>query len=203
MEVIFTLQSGRAKRETAKGRNRTRNAHFRRFLQIFADSLCKSRDLGVADLRRKPQIFAGNRRKPQIFAETGFSHLLSPFWRAPKYQKILRLLLETRSCRRSLEQHPCEPRPRSDFEPLLIRFRAGFDPSHLRPVRTKPVGRIFEIRDSNPTRRKCGRSLSPQKSKGLRRFRRAKNPENAENADTKTRKMQKMRLTGFNVTGFR
>ena len=27
----------RAKRETAKGRNQTRNAHFRRFLQIFAD----------------------------------------------------------------------------------------------------------------------------------------------------------------------
>ena len=36
-------------------------------------------------MRRKPQIFAGNRRKPQIFAETGFSHLLSPFWRAPKW----------------------------------------------------------------------------------------------------------------------
>ena len=57
-------------------------ADFCRFLLIFG-SLCKSRDLGVADLRRKPQIFAGNRRKPQIFAETGFSHLLSPFWRAP------------------------------------------------------------------------------------------------------------------------
>ena len=61
-------------------------ADFCRFSLIIG-SLCKSRDLGVADLRRnrrKPQIFAGNRRKPQIFAETGFSHLLSPFWRAPR-----------------------------------------------------------------------------------------------------------------------
>ena len=57
-------------------------ADFCRFSLILG-SLCKSRDLGVADFRRKPQIFAGNRRKPQIFAETGFSHLLSPFWRAP------------------------------------------------------------------------------------------------------------------------
>ena len=53
--------SGRARRETAKGRNRTRNADFCRFSLIFG-SLCKSRDLGVADLRRKPQIFAENRR---------------------------------------------------------------------------------------------------------------------------------------------
>ena len=39
-------------------------------------------------------------------------------------------------------------------------------PGHLRPVIIKPVGRIFEISDSNPIRRKCGkcgRSLSPQK----------------------------------------
>ena len=34
-------------------------------------------------MRRKPQETADFRRKPQIFAETGFSHLLSPFWRAP------------------------------------------------------------------------------------------------------------------------
>ena len=67
--VCTNLVSGRAKRETAKGRNRTQNAHFRRFLQIFADFRLALRDLGVADLRRKPQIFAGNRRKPQIFAE--------------------------------------------------------------------------------------------------------------------------------------
>ena len=82
--------SGRAKRETAKGRNRTRIAHFAdfcRFSLIFG-SLCKSRDLGAADLRRKPQETADFRRKsqrkPQIFAETGLSHLLSPFWRAPR-----------------------------------------------------------------------------------------------------------------------
>ena len=40
-------------------------------------------------------------------------------------------------------------------------------PCHLRPVITKPVGRIFEISDSNPIRRKCGkcgRPLSPQKN---------------------------------------
>ena len=31
----------------------------------------------------------------------------------------------------------------------------------------------------------------------------SENAENAEHVDTKTRKIQKMRLTGFNVTGFR
>ena len=36
-------------------------ADFCRFSLIFG-SLCKARDLGVADLRRKPRIFAGNRR---------------------------------------------------------------------------------------------------------------------------------------------
>ena len=44
-------------------------------------------------------------------------------------------------------------------------------PGHLRPVTIKPVGRIFEISDLNPIRGKrgnCGRSLSPQKNKGLR-----------------------------------
>ena len=76
--------SGRAKRETAKGRNQTWNAHFCRFSLIFG-SPCKSRDLGVADWRRKPRETADFRRKPQIFAETGFSHLLSPFWRAPTW----------------------------------------------------------------------------------------------------------------------
>ena len=60
------LWSGRAKRETAKGR--TRNAHFCRFSLIFG-SLCKSRDLGVADLRRKPQETADFRRKPQKTAD--------------------------------------------------------------------------------------------------------------------------------------
>ena len=68
-------------------------------------------------------------------------------------------------------------------------------PCHLRPVTIKPVGRIFEISDSNPIWRKCrkcGRPLSPYKNKGLRRLLRAKkrkmrkmrtrNAENAENA---------------------
>ena len=46
----------------------------------------RAKNLTAARLfHRKPQIFAGNRRKPQIFAETGFSHLLSPFWRTPIY----------------------------------------------------------------------------------------------------------------------
>ena len=81
-------------------------------------------------------------------------------------------------------------------------------PGHLRPVIIKPVGRIFEISDLNPIRRKCGkcgRSLSPQKKQGSEEIpliKNAENAENAENADTKTRKMRKMRLTGFNVTGF-
>ena len=76
------------------------------------------------------------------------------------------------------------------------------NPGHLRPVIVKPVGRIFEMSDSNPTKgkpRKCGRSLSPQKNKSLRRFHGA----NLRKTRTKTRKMQKMRLTGLNVTGFR
>ena len=65
-------------------------ADFCRF-SVISGSLCKSRDLGVVENRRKPQICAGNRRKPQILAETGFSHLLSPFWRAPRiiYRKKL------------------------------------------------------------------------------------------------------------------
>ena len=47
------------------------------YQEIWESQIC-------AENRSKPQIFAGHRRKPQIFAETGFSHLLSPFWRAPK-----------------------------------------------------------------------------------------------------------------------
>ena len=65
----------------------------RTFSQVFADFRwfsARSVNQGIwesqicAENRRKLQMFAGNRRKPQIFAETGFSHLLSPFWRAPK-----------------------------------------------------------------------------------------------------------------------
>ena len=95
--VVFTAQAlkvetlsasypqGAPKGRQQKGETEPRThifADFCRFSLIFG-SLCKSRDLGVADFRRKPQIFAGNRRNPQIFAETGFSRLLSPFWRAP------------------------------------------------------------------------------------------------------------------------
>ena len=88
-------------------------------------------------------------------------------------------------------------------EPSPGHIRCRANPSHLRPVILKPVGWIFEISDLTPKRRKCGkcgRCLSPQKDKGLRRF---QNAENVENADTKTWKIRKVRLTGFNVTGFR
>ena len=61
--------SGRAKRETAKGRNRTRNAHFRRFLQIFADfRLSLSLNQGIWEAQKTAgnrgfsQETAGNRR---------------------------------------------------------------------------------------------------------------------------------------------
>ena len=60
--------SGRTKKKTAKGKKpdpeRTFPQIFCRFSLIFG-SLCKSRDLGVADLRRKPQETADLRRKPQ------------------------------------------------------------------------------------------------------------------------------------------
>ena len=61
----------------------------------------------------------------------------------------------------------------------------------------------FKISDSNPIQGKCGEmrtSLPCQENKGLRR---KCGHENAENVDTKTRKTRKMRMTGFNVTGFR
>ena len=70
--------SGRAKRETAKGRNRTRNAHFRRFLQISADFRLALQIKGFVS-RRFAQKTADFRRKPQK------THLLSPFWRAPTF----------------------------------------------------------------------------------------------------------------------
>ena len=83
------FRSGRAKRETAKGRNRTRNAHFRRFSLIFG-SLCKSRDLGAAYLRRKPQETAGNRRFSQEteenkgFGSRTFAQETADFRRKPQ-----------------------------------------------------------------------------------------------------------------------
>ena len=86
--VVFfrTRQKGDSKREKPDP-ERTSS-------QIFADFRwfsARSVNQGIwesqicAENRRKPQISAGNRRKPQIFAETGFSHLLSPFWRAPSF----------------------------------------------------------------------------------------------------------------------
>ena len=52
-------------------------ADFCRFLLIFG-SLSKSRDLGVADLRRKPQETADFRRKPQETADSRRNQFL-PF----------------------------------------------------------------------------------------------------------------------------
>ena len=73
----FDLHSGRAKRETAKGRNRIRNAHFRRFLQIFADFRLSPQE--TADFRRKPQKtadFCRNRFLP--FAVSLLARSFSP-----------------------------------------------------------------------------------------------------------------------------
>ena len=61
----------------------------RKFSQIFCRFSLRSGNQEIwesqicAENRRKPQICAGNHRKPQIFAETGFSHLLSPFPKGP------------------------------------------------------------------------------------------------------------------------
>ena len=46
-------------------------------------------------------------------------------------------------------------------ETVMGVCKRGFDPSHLRPVILKPVGRIFEISDSNPIQRKCGKCGRP------------------------------------------
>ena len=47
------------------------------------------------------------------------------------------------------------PHERRQLNPKL------YTPSHLRPVILKPVGRIFEISDSNPIREKCGKCGRP------------------------------------------
>ena len=88
------------------------------------------------------------------------------------------------------DRNPWKPQVQGskDFLRFFLRFlsdhpvlgRKTRNPGNLRPVTIKPVGRIFEISDSNPMRGKCGkcgRSLSPQRNKGLRR--------------STTRKMQK------------
>ena len=68
----FTAQyQGKPKGRQQKGETGPRThifADFCRFSLIFG-SLCKSRDLGVADLRRKPQETADFRRKPQKTAD--------------------------------------------------------------------------------------------------------------------------------------
>ena len=86
----------------------------------------------------------------------------------------------------------------SQNSPSLVQSSVSSLPGHLGPVIRKPVGRMFEINDSNPIRGECKkyrRSLSSQRNKGLRGFHRAKrrkcgkrgkcrdeNAENAENA---------------------
>ena len=114
------------------------------------------------------------------------------------------------SCRTMTRSAKVSCRTLQIAEPRALNSEKDYLPSHLRPVIIKPVGLIFEISDSNPTRGKCGkcgRPLSPYKNKGLRRFHRAKLQKiwkmQHESADTKMRKVRKMRPTGFNVTGFR
>ena len=63
--------------------------------------------------------------------------------------------------------------------------------SDFRNQRFKPdTGKMRKMRTAPLTLQKQGSEETPQ----------SQSAENAENADTKTRKM---RLTGFNVTGFR
>ena len=83
-----------------------------------------------------------------------------------------------------------------------ITWGRSFFPGHLRPVIIKPVGRIFEISNSNPIRENAEMRkvpLTPEKQ-GSQEIPPSKNAENAENADTTTRKMRKIDV---NVTGFR
>ena len=94
--------------------------------------------------------------------------------------------LGARDCRLSLVSGP--PVIISHCPTTARGFAYGSSLGHLRPVIIKPCGRIFEISDANPIQGKCGkcgRALSPQKSKGLRRVHGAKT--------WKARKMQKMR----------
>ena len=73
---------------------------------------------------------------------------------------------------------PPPPPPReSSSRPLSPRHPQNLSPGHLRPVIIKPVGRIFEISDSNPIRAKCGkcgRSLAPQTKQGSEEIPRSK-----------------------------
>ena len=84
------------------------------------------------------------------------------------------------------------------FSPEFPEFSSGTPehPSHLRPVILKPVGRIFEMSDSNPIQGKCGKCGRPSHPRKTRVWgdsverksgKRGKcgrgNVENAENAD--------------------
>ena len=79
-----------------------------------------------------------------------------------------------------------QPFPAPELRTRILRTRGFFwiGPGRLRPVIIKPVGRIFEISDSNPTRWKCGKSLSPQKNLGRHVCRTKLPPKNFE-IDTK------------------
>ena len=111
--------SGRAKRETAKGRNRTRNAHFR----IFADFRwfsARSVNQGIWESQicagngRKPQIFAGNRRKPQkpvspicclpfgMLLKLFRSYLSTPVFTEQSWERIRDRILKKRVLRRGI-----------------------------------------------------------------------------------------------------
>ena len=136
----------RAKRETAKeGRNRTRNADFGRFSLIFG-SLCKSRDKGFA---QKTADFRGFSQETADFCRYRFL----PF-AVSLLARSYRMLSARLDCRK-----------RWEFKSLC----------HLRPVIKKPVGRIFQISDSNPILRKMRKApLALKKNKGLRTPHRAK-----------------------------
>ena len=79
-------------------------------------------------------------------------------------------------------------------------------PSHLRPVTNKAGRSDFRNQRFEPDTGKMRKVPLALEKQGSEEIPPSKNPENAqkaENVDTKTRKMQKMRMTGFNVTGFR
>ena len=85
--------------------------------------------------------------------------------------------------------------PQSLLSGLLSRSpKAG----HPKAGRSDFRNQRFET-DTEKTRKMRKVPLTPEKQ-GSEEIPKSKNAENAENADTKTRKV---RMTGFNVTGFR
>ena len=83
---------------------------------------------------------------------------------------------------------------------LALDFSLSPKASHPKAGRSDFRNQQFEP-DAGKTRKMWKVPLT-QKNKGVRRFHGAKT-WNAENADTKTRKCGRMRVTGFNVTGFK